>query len=158
MRKKALVSFVLLLISIILALFVDLFTIKYRSGHGVSGNGNPGVLFVIFGFVCLITLMITTSQLTKTYYQNHPDQRYNKILPCIFIVLFVLMAVGEILKIIVLRETLNGFSNHETSIVYRFGWINQYTNHLFYNIYIIGLGISISYFLGRLLLSRGYRF
>ncbi|MFD1177993.1 hypothetical protein ACFQ3W_17020 [Paenibacillus puldeungensis] len=158
MRKRALLSFVLLLTSIILALLVDLFTLKYRSGHSVSGNGNPGVLFVIFGFVCLITLIITTSQLTKTYYQNHPDQRSNKILSCIFIVLFALMAAGEILKINVLRETLNGFTNHETSIVYRFGWINQYTNHLFYNIYVIGMGITISFFLGRLLLSRGYRF
>lgn len=50
-----------------------------------------------------------------------------------------------------LRMQLNGFTNDPNSAVYRFGWLNQYTNTLFYNVPILLFGLSFSILTGWLM-------
>lgn len=49
MRKTGLLFLACLLINIFLAAVVDVLTFRYRPGHGISGNGNPGVIVLIAG-------------------------------------------------------------------------------------------------------------
>ena len=50
-----------------------------------------------------------------------------------------------------LRTQLGGFTNDPSSVVYRFGWLNQYTNTLYYNAPILLFGLSLSIFIGWLM-------
>lgn len=60
-----------------------------------------------------------------------------------FILIFSLMALMEITD---LKTQLGGFADDPGSVIYRFGWLNQYTNTVFYNIYVLFVGMFISSF------------
>ncbi|MFS0870881.1 hypothetical protein [Paenibacillus xylanilyticus] len=70
------------------------------------------------------------------------------ILLCVLSVFLELQMIGN------LRIQLHGFTNDPDSAVYRFGWLNQYTNTLFYNVPILLFGLSFSTLIGWLLEQR----
>ncbi|WP_340032024.1 hypothetical protein NSQ20_05320 [Paenibacillus sp. FSL K6-1122] len=71
--------------------------------------------------------------------------------PLIALLLCVLSVFLELRIIDDLRMQLNGFTNDPNSAVYRFGWLNQYTNTLFYNVPILLFGLSLSMLTGWLM-------
>ncbi|MCM3783416.1 hypothetical protein M3231_10560 [Neobacillus mesonae] len=130
------------LISLLLVLLVDLFTFKYPPGGSTSGNGNPGILVLAPALLYLIGLLIYTFFFMKNLFvsvKNAASKEVPILLIC-FILTFLLLITMDISD---LRNQLGGFTNDPESAVYRFGWLNQYTNTLFYNIYIVLLGISL---------------
>lgn len=78
------------------------------------------------------------------YLRNLPRKFSTIVIPFLSLVTLVLMIFGELNKISALKQNLNGFTNDKDSVVFRFGWVNQYTNTLFYNGYILIFGISIA--------------
>lgn len=78
------------------------------------------------------------------YLRNLPRKFSTIVIPFLSLVTLVLMIFGELNKISALKQNLNGFTNDKDSVVFRFCWVNQYTNTLFYNGYILIFGISIA--------------
>ncbi|GAS85076.1 unknown protein [Paenibacillus amylolyticus] len=72
-------------------------------------------------------------------------------IPLVAFLLCVLSVAWELHIINDLRMQLNGYTNDPDSAVYRFGWLNQYTNTLFYNIPILLFGLSFSIWIGWLM-------
>lgn len=135
------------LISLVLVLLVDLFTFKYEPGGSTSGNGNPGLFILVPALLYSIGLFIYTFFFMKKLFASVHDKyvatmRVPILLFC-FILIFSLMALMEITD---LKTQLGGFADDPGSVIYRFGWLNQYTNTVFYNIYVLFVGMFISSF------------
>ncbi|MFC5402514.1 hypothetical protein [Cohnella soli] len=66
------------------------------------------------------------------------------------LVLLLLFCVyGEYEKTHELLRELGGGTGKPDSVIYRFGWLNQYTNNLFLNGYTFVAGISLAALIGR---------
>lgn len=144
MLRKLLIALVLNVISI---LAVEGMTFKYSPGGSISGNGNPGVIALAVGLLLFIILLFHIGVLMKRFNSKSRSKLVNITLPLISIFILVIMITGEKSKIRSLSNNLNGFTNNKDSVVYRFGWINQYTNNLFFNGYIFLGGVALTAFI-----------
>ncbi|MNO34629.1 hypothetical protein D3C76_246690 [compost metagenome] len=144
MLRKILIILILNVISI---LAVDGMTFKYSSGGSISGNGNPGVIVLAVGLLFFIILLFNAGALIRGFISKSRSRLVNIILPLISILILGIMIKGETSKIRSLANNLNGFTNNKDSVVYRFGWINQYTNNLFFNGYIFFGGVALMIFI-----------
>jgi hypothetical protein len=120
-------------------LIEHLFTVK---PHVVSGNGNLGILVIFLFSPVFICSWVYTFKLTKTTILKN-----NKM--AIGILLFSL-AVSALLMIEIYDYTselimaLGGKPDNPESRIYRFGWFNQYTNSLYFNVYTFFLSHIIA--------------
>lgn len=146
-------TIILLALNVLCIFAVDITTIKYRVGKGTSGNGNPGIVVLILSLLLLAIFLIHLVLKTIEYLKKLPPTITTIVIPSLAIVTLVLMIVGELNAISALEQNLNGFTNDQDSVVFRFGWINQYTNTLFYNGYILMFGISVAVLVSCLIVS-----
>ena len=128
-------------------------TFQHEAGRGVSGNGNPGILILFPSLLTLLILCIWTVSLSKwwLYDQRQRWGRKVHVVPLLAVLLCVLSVFLELQMIENLRTQLGGFTNDPNSAVYRFGWLNQYTNTLYYNVPILLFGLSLSILIGWLM-------
>ncbi|MFE4709777.1 hypothetical protein ACFRAM_02785 [Paenibacillus sp. NPDC056722] len=122
---------VLLILNIVCIFLVDRTTFKYSSGNSISGNGNPGIIALVMGLFLFAILLYYVGRVTWNLNNSNRNTHLNIILTLTSTFIFTIMMIGEISKVHTLSKNLNGFTNEKDSIVYRFGWINQYTNNLF---------------------------
>jgi hypothetical protein len=113
-----------------------LFTIK---PHVTSGNGNPG-LFIIMLAVC--SFLFFGVELWK----GLSDMNISKI-SLLFMSISSLCILGisaflETTYVIDLLKQLGGTPSNVNSRIYRFSWINQYTNTFYINVYTYMILIS----------------
>jgi hypothetical protein len=153
MLRKLLIVLILNVISI---LAVDRMTFKYSSGGSISGNGNPGFITLAVGIFLFIILLFYVGVLIKGFNSKSRSKFVNITLPLTSILILGIMIMGELSKIRSLSKNLNGFTNNKDSVVYRFGWINQYTNNLFFNGYIFFAGVALTFFIVWVV-TRGFR-
>jgi hypothetical protein len=144
MLRKLLIILILNVISI---LAVDGMTFKYSPGGSISGNGNPGIIALVVGLLLFTILLFYLGTIIKRFNSKSRSQLVNITLPLTSILILGIMIRGELSKIRLLSNNLNGFTNHEDSVVYRFDWINQYTNNLFFNGYIFLGGVALTVFI-----------
>lgn len=137
-------TIILLALNVLCIFAVDIATIKYRVGKGISGNGNPGILILILSLILFAIFLINLVVKSIEYLRKLPLTITSIVIPALSLVTLVLMIFGELNTINALEQNLNGFTNDKDSVVFRFGWLNQYTNTLFYNGYILIFGISIA--------------
>lgn len=137
-------TIILLALNIICIFAVDITTIKYRLGNGTSGNGNPGIVVLILSLILLAIFLVNLVLKSVESLRKLPQVVTTIVIPAIAMLTLVLMIFGELNTISALEQNLNGFTNDQDSVVFRFGWINQYTNTLFYNGYILIFGISMA--------------
>ncbi|QUL52694.1 hypothetical protein KDC22_19885 [Paenibacillus tritici] len=137
-------TLILLVLNVLGVFAVDITTFKYRIGRGISGNGNPGIIALIISLTLLAILFILLVFISIDYLRKLPRKFTMIVIPSLSMVTIVFMIFGELNKMNVLEQNLKGFTNDKDSVVFRFGWINQYTNTLFYNGYILGFGISLA--------------
>ncbi|WP_068612736.1 hypothetical protein [Paenibacillus tuaregi] len=152
MYKKEVVYIALLMINILFIILVDITTFKVRPDRGISANGNPGIIVLTFGVAFFLILVILT-YLEIYRMLERTDKPKIILIPVLSLVFLTLVIIGEVTKVNLLREKLRGLTNDEDSAVYHFGWINQYTNTLFFNQYILIAGISLSVFLAWVIYS-----
>ncbi|WP_366346494.1 hypothetical protein [Paenibacillus amylolyticus] len=129
-------------------------TFQHEPGRGVSGNGNLGLLVLAPSLLTFLILCIWTTNLSKWWLYDQRQRWGGKIYACVpfaALLLCVLSVAWELHTINDLRLQLNGFTNDPDSAVYRFGWLNQYTNTLFYNVPILLFGLSFSILTGWLM-------
>jgi hypothetical protein len=135
------ILFISLFLAIVLFFLVDLFTLRYRVGHGISGNGNLGLLFVYFALPIYILMLVYVYKVSDTYYRNRKNIA---TLSVILLFLLCFCVYGECYLIQSLLHHLGGGPNSPDSVIYRFGWLNQYTNTLYFNFYSFTIGVLLS--------------
>lgn len=125
-----------LFLCIIFIYLVDLFTIKPSV---ISGNGNVGLLFllpaliVFFFFARSFWRILGSIQLKSSTWVLI---RFGGI------TLLLLFCFLEYHFTINLINNLGGAPGNETSRIYRYPWLNQYTNTIFINFYTLGLMVT----------------
>ncbi|MCM3204152.1 hypothetical protein [Paenibacillus illinoisensis] len=146
--------FIFLLWNVLMIFAVHGLTFQHEAGKGVSGNGNPGILILFPSLLTFLILCIWTVSLSKRWLYDQ-CQRWGKkvhvMVAMAAVLLCVLSVFWQLLMIEDLRVQLGGFTNEPSSAVYRFGWLNQYTNTLYYNTPILLFGLSLSTFIGWLM-------
>lgn len=161
MKRRYRSTIILLALNVLCIFAVDISTIKYKLGKGTSGNGNPGIVVLILSLILLTIFLIHLVLKSIESLRKLPPTITSIVIPALSLVTLVLMIFGELHTISALEQNLNGFTNDKDSVVFRFGWINQYTNTLFYNGYILMFGISIAMLVSCLIVriqSKGRRF
>ena len=129
-------------------------TFQHEAGRGVSGNGNPGILILFPSLLTFLILCIWTVSLSKWWLYDQRQRwgvKVHVMVPLAAVLLCVLSVFLELQMIENLRTQLGGFTNDPNSAVYRFGWLNQYTNTLYYNVPILLFGLSLSILIGWLM-------
>lgn len=120
----------------------------------VSGNGNLGIL-VIFGLSpFFIASYFVIAKITKRILAGRSSRKLTVLILilCSVICLFLLFAITDYTN--ELTTALGGSPANENSQIYRFGWLNQYTNSLFFNVYTFLLTHVFSIIVGVLSCER----
>ncbi|NKE04093.1 hypothetical protein [Mesobacillus selenatarsenatis] len=122
-----------LVLSLVFIFLVDLFTIR---PHVISGNGNLGLLIV--GPTLIIFIFFAKSLWQGFGRLRIKSNRSTMIIIGAF-VLFIMFCILEYQFAVNLIKELGGSSKEPESRIYRFPWLNQYTNTLFINVYTFGI-------------------
>ncbi|GEN45542.1 hypothetical protein [Alkalibacillus haloalkaliphilus] len=100
----------------------------------ISGNGNLGLL------VSILFLPVWVMGLYWSYrVARNRSQNQQKVY--LFILIVVLLICGSLLAFPLINNAhelinhLGGTPTDPDSVIYRFGWLNQYTNSMFFNLY-----------------------
>ena len=122
-----------LILSVVFIYLVDLFTIK---PHVISGNGNLGLLFVVPALAFFIMFVRSLWRYLGTL--KFKSTTWMKIGWGAFAIL-LLLSFFEYKLAIDLVNDLGGSPKIASSKIYRYPWLNQYTNTLFINFYTLGI-------------------
>jgi hypothetical protein len=100
-----------------------------------SGNGNLGILVILGLSPFFIAAYFLTVKMTRTILADQDSKKLNMIILNLcfvswFILLFAIMNYTNELV-----AALGGSPANENSRISHFGWFNQYTNSLFFNVY-----------------------
>ncbi|MEH6992525.1 hypothetical protein V7075_07390 [Neobacillus drentensis] len=126
LSRQLIIYFLLCLVAI---LMVKEFSFSPES---FSGNGNPAIL--IFPFVLLTFGLFGYELFLKLKDAAFKRTTWGNVVVCAFIVL-IAASVLEISYFNELIQKLGGPPTNEESRIYRFPWLNQYTNTIFVNFY-----------------------
>lgn len=128
---------------------IDLMTFKPRPNGAISGNGNPAIIIMFVAIPIYAVLLGMTSMLV---YNVKKVSQIKKGLIIFFIsLLLIFCVIGEINEVKWHLDILNGGPNNPKSIIYGWGWFNQYTNTIFFNVNSFVFGIALSGVLGCIL-------
>lgn len=131
-------------ISIIFAVLTDWGTFTYEADGTISGNGNPGIIMLAAGWLFGIILLGSAGAMFYRLFRMKSVFSVQSLVIAVSALIVLPLSVWlEIRYIDALRVHLRWFTRDEGSVVFRFGWINQYTNNLFYNAYILAGGIAV---------------
>ncbi|MDQ0888541.1 hypothetical protein QFZ81_003629 [Paenibacillus sp. V4I9] len=146
MRRESKINLIILfsalLLAIVLFFLVNLFTLEYRGeGYGISGNGNLGLLFIFPAVPVYLFMLIFVYKVGGSYYRHRKNIT---TLSVILLSLLCFSVYGECYLIHSLLHHLGGGPNSPDSVIYRFGWLNQYTNTLYFNFYSFTIGVLLT--------------
>lgn len=125
-----------LVLSVIFIYLVDLFTV---SPNVTSGNGNLGLLIVVPAFVVFLLL---ARSLWRGLDRLELASNTRSIIGLGALVLLLVFCYLEYNFIINLVNDLGGSPEVEASKIYRYPWLNQYTNTIFINLYTFGILVT----------------
>ncbi|MCR2822602.1 hypothetical protein [Lederbergia panacisoli] len=128
-------------------LIEHIFTVSPES---ISGNGNLGIIFIMlfspfFLASYIFTFRLTSKLLKKAGLKFKIGIFLFSVLGCALLVYAIIHYKNELVI------ALGGPPTNPESRIFRFGWFNQYTNSLFFNIYTFFLSYIFIIFLGTLL-------
>jgi hypothetical protein len=136
----------LLLVNVLLVFLVEIFTVV-RSEPTYSGNGNLGWLLLYPGWAILIMLMLFTFVIAVRYFDTLQDYiaklPSHSLVPCLSVVTLLFALYLQLRKI---KNTLISLhdSGDEESLIRLLWPINNYTNSLYYNAYILLFSVSFA--------------
>ncbi|WP_245629837.1 small integral membrane protein 15 [Domibacillus robiginosus] len=119
-----------------------------------SGNGNVGLLVILCLSPFFIASCFATVKITKRILAGRSSQKLTVLvlILCLVSSLFLLFAITDYANELI--AALGGSPANENSRIYRFGWLNQYTNSLFFNVYTFLLTHVFSVIVGVLSWKR----
>ncbi|MFC0472406.1 hypothetical protein ACFFHM_18435 [Halalkalibacter kiskunsagensis] len=129
-----------LITSIIGFFLIDLFTINPLN---MSGNGNVGIIPMIFALPSYAAFTIFISTFSYKILQYFTKKWALLALLFIFI-LFVSIANELLVFTNALITHLGGGPNEPNSLIYQYGWFNQYTNTLYFNWFTFNIGVYLA--------------
>ncbi|OXM13907.1 hypothetical protein CGZ75_12910 [Paenibacillus herberti] len=125
-KTRLLWLIIFILLSSAAICLLSLFTIKpYR----ISGNGNLGLLFIPPFFIFLVGALFFC-------YLVIQKMRMNRFIPLTALFVFLIAGFQEYNFVRNRIHALGGWTDNPDSKVYRFGWLNQYTNDMWFNGYV----------------------
>ena len=133
MRFRAIEIMGWLILCIVFIYLVDLFTFK---PNVISGNGNLGLLFVVPSSVLFL---LFAKRLWKGLGMFEFISSLWMKIGCGAFALLLLFCFLEYKFVISLINNLGGTPNMASSRIYRYSWLNQYTNTIFINYYTLGI-------------------
>lgn len=101
--------------------------------HVVSGNGNLGILVILLFTPVFICSWIYTFKLVKVKSVKNPKNSIGILLFAIAVCVLLVTGINDYKSELILA--LGGTPGNPESRIYRFGWFNQYTNSLYFNVY-----------------------
>lgn len=141
--SKSLVGW--LVLSLVFIYLVDLFTIK---PHVISGNGNLGLLLVVPALIVFIFFAIS---LRKGFGALRVKSSTSMMISIASFALFIMFCILEYHFTVNLINDLGGSPKEPASRIYRFPWLNQYTNTLFINFNTFGMLATVDILLKNIL-------
>jgi ABC-type Fe3+ transport system permease subunit len=144
--KKYIFWFISILLSF-LGFYVieNTFTIK---PNVISGNGNLGILIIMLLSPIFILSYYLTYKLGREVSYNATTRKLRVfILSLAFICcsLLIFPIVNYTNELII---ALGGTPSNHESRIYRFGWFNQYTNSMYFNVYTFLLTHTLAVIIG----------
>ncbi|MCM3575365.1 hypothetical protein M3172_19375 [Mesobacillus subterraneus] len=121
---------------VIFVYLVDLFTFK---PHVISGNGNLGLLF---GWPALIISIFFAKSLWNGLRNLRLKSSSSIMIGLGAFALFIIFLILEYKFAANLINDLGGSPKEPSSKIYRFPWLNQYTNTIFINFYTLGMLVA----------------
>lgn len=118
--------------------------------HTISGNGNLALVVII----PLLPLLITFYLLIGIISHKIFTRLKTTILLLYLSVCAVILWIGTALEIEYVQELLKqlgGRPEVPESRIYRFPWLNQYTNTIYFNAFTFSLSLVLSSLVGALL-------
>jgi hypothetical protein len=131
--KQFVISF---LVCLLMLYLTELFTIE---PHVTSGNGNPGLLIMM---LAAFSFLFFGRELWKVLTHMSISKRGLLFMSIGSFCIFSMFAFLEITYVLDLIKQLGGPPSNVNSKIYRFGWINQYTNTFYVNAYTLLIFIS----------------
>ncbi|SFT09526.1 hypothetical protein [Paenibacillus sp. BC26] len=150
MRQKTTTLVILLALSALFFYGVDLFTMD-GTRHS-SGNGNPGLIAVALAASVYIPLLLLTVTLTYTWFRQRKAAIRWLIVLCSCCIVSASI-YGEIRFINQQLNILGDWDDPESKL-YRFSFLNQYTNTFFLNGYTFVGGLAFAVLVGVLFSFR----
>lgn len=143
----------LLLASCLFALFlIDSVTVR---PDVISGNGNVALLIM---FPALFLFLAFYLQWATVCFRWFGKRKRSHVKGCLFLLALLILAGlwAEWQFASHLISALGGGPDVPQSRIYRFGWFNQYTNTLFFNVATFGVvGLVVASGAGLVALGRG---
>ncbi|WP_221248207.1 hypothetical protein [Anoxybacillus mongoliensis] len=131
--KQLIISF---LVCLLMLYLTELFTIE---PHVTSGNGNPGLLIIM---LAAISFLFFGRGLWKILTNMSISKRGLLFMGIGSLCILSMSAFLEIIYVLDLIKQLGGPPSNINSRIYRFSWINQYTNTVYVNAYTLLIFIS----------------
>ncbi|MGI8385887.1 hypothetical protein [Robertmurraya sp. P23] len=125
-----------LFLCIIFIYLVDLFTIKPSV---TSGNGNVGLLFLIPALIVFFLFARSFWRILGSIQLKSSTLVLIRFGGIILLLLFCFLEYNFTINLI---NNLGGAPGNESSRIYRYPWLNQYTNTVFINFYTLGLMVT----------------
>ena len=136
MKRNVIIWFLLTLAGIFL---VKLLTVD---PYVISGNGNLGLIAIPIFFMGYVPLLLMV-------YRKAIAIHSQKIVLFVFFLIVLLFLTDQIaMQTMSTINALGGWTDDIDSRVYRYGWLNQYTNTLYINPFTALWGLSLSSLFG----------
>lgn len=136
MKRRLGRTVLLLILCVFFINLVDFFTIN---PNVYSGNGNLGLLVL---FPALIIFMFFAHSFWVTSGYLHLSSKSWKVIFLGSLFLLLLFFFLEYRFVLMLIDSLGGTPKIETSRIYRYPWLNQYTNTFFVNYFTFSVMIT----------------
>lgn len=132
-------------------LIKNVFTIEPQV---TSGNGNLGLLIILLlSPIFFVSYLYTFKRTREVFYKVR-----KKVVNALILSLLLLSSLVLVFLIIEytseLINALGGTPSDPDSQIFRFGWFNQYTNSIYFNLYTFLLTHTVVIIIGMLSVSR----
>ena len=114
--------------------------------HVVSGNGNLGILIIFLFTPVFISSWVYTFKLAKATLLKNNKMAIGILLFSLAVSALLMVGIYDYTSELILA--LGGKPDNPESRIYRFGWFNQYTNSLYFNVYTFFLSQIIAVVFG----------
>lgn len=113
-----------------------------------SGNGNLGILIMMLFSPVFVISYFFTYKLTREISTNIKVKKVRIVILIFCVISCALLIIPIITYIDELIIALDGTPAEPESKIYRFGWLNQYTNGIYFNVYTFFLSHLLAIILG----------
>lgn len=114
----------------------------------ISGNGNLGIAIMMLLSPIFISGYFLTYKMTREISYNAMTRKLRIVILSLSLICCVLLLFPIVNYTNELIISLGGTPSNPNSRIYRFGWLNQYTNSIYFNVFTFLLTHIIAVIIG----------